>query len=77
MINSDGGTGTEEETTAININTADLDTLMTLSGIRIILGRRIIDYRAEYGDFAAIEDIMFVSGIKESVFAKIRMITVG
>lgn len=79
VINSDGGTGTEEVNDGlININTADLDTLMTLSGIGIILGQRIIDYRAEYGDFAAIEDIMFVSGIKESVFAKIKdEITVG
>jgi len=62
----------------ININTADLETLMTLSGIGIVLGQRIIDYRAEYGDFLAIEDVMFVSGIKESVFQKIAdAITVG
>mgnify|MGYP000870060631 CR=1 FL=1 len=56
----------------IDINTADLDDLMTLKGIGIVLGQRIIDYRAEYGPFAAIEDIMLVSGIKESIFANIR-----
>ncbi len=62
----------------ININDATLDELMTLPGIGMVLGQRIIDYRAEFGDFLAIEDIMFVSGIKESVYEDIRdQITVG
>lgn len=56
----------------ININTATLEELMMLTGIGIILGQRIIDYRAENGDFQAIEDIMRVSGIKDSVFSKIQ-----
>ena len=56
----------------VNINTADLETLMTLNGIGQILGQRIIDYRAEYGDFLSIEDIMNVSGIKESIYEQIQ-----
>lgn len=56
----------------ININTADLETLVTLPGIGDILGQRIIDYRAEYGSFLCIEDIMNVSGIKESVYEQIK-----
>lgn len=61
----------------ININTADLETLITLPGIGQILGQRIIDYRAEYGGFLSIEDIMNVSGIKESVYEQIKeLITV-
>jgi len=61
----------------ININKADLETLITLPGIGDIIGQRIIDYRAEYGDFLTIEDIMKVSGIKESVYEQIKdLITV-
>lgn len=56
----------------ININTADLDSLMTLNGIGIILGQRIIDYRAENGFFESIEDIMKVSGIKDSIYETIK-----
>lgn len=61
-----------EENGLININTADLETLITLNGIGQILGQRIIDYRAEYGDFLSIEDIMNVSGIKESIYEQIK-----
>lgn len=62
----------EQETDLVNINTADLETLMTLNGIGQILGQRIIDYRAENGDFLAIEDIMLVSGIKDSIYEQIK-----
>jgi len=56
----------------ININTANIDSLMTLNGIGIILGQRIIDYRAEYGFFESTEDIMNVSGIKDSIYETIK-----
>ncbi|MBU0997195.1 MAG: SLBB domain-containing protein [Firmicutes bacterium] len=55
----------------VNINTASLEELMELKGIGIILGQRIIDYRAEYGFFDSIEDIMKVSGIKSSIYEDI------
>ncbi len=56
----------------IDINSADLEELMLLKGIGMVLGQRIIDYRAEYGGFSSIEDIMFVSGIKESIYENIK-----
>lgn len=56
----------------IDINTASLDVLVTLPGIGDILGQRIIDYRAEFGPFDAIEDIMLVSGIKTSIYEQIK-----
>jgi len=56
----------------ININTATLQTLTTLPGIGDILGQRIIDYRAEFGPFETIEEIMNVSGIKTSVYEQIK-----
>ena len=61
----------------ININTADLETLITLPGIGNILGQRIIDYRTEYGSFQSVEDIMLVSGIKDSIYEQVKdLITV-
>ncbi len=56
----------------ININQATIDQLDTLPGIGYIIAQRIIDYRAEFGLFESIEDIMNVSGIKETVYAKIK-----
>ena len=56
----------------ININTASLDELQTLPGIGEILGQRIIDYRIEYGEFSYIEEIMMVSGIKDSIYEQIK-----
>ncbi|MDD4595913.1 MAG: SLBB domain-containing protein [Candidatus Izemoplasmatales bacterium] len=56
----------------IDINTATLAELDTLYGIGSVLAQAIIDYRAENGDFASIEAIMLVSGIKESVYENIK-----
>jgi len=56
----------------ININSATLEMLDTLPGIGYVLAQRIIDYRAEFGPFETIEDIMNVSGIKESVYEQIK-----
>lgn len=56
----------------INLNTADVAALCTLPGIGEARARDIIAYRDTNGRFAAIEDIMKVSGIKESVFQKLK-----
>ena len=56
----------------VNINTADEDELMTLSGIGESRAKAIIAYREENGKFESIEDIMKIDGIKEKMFEKIR-----
>ena len=55
----------------VNINTADANELTTLTGIGLSRAEDIIRYREKHGRFQTIEDIMQVSGIKESVFEKI------
>lgn len=61
----------------ININTAEKEQLMTLPGIGESKANDIITYRQNNGKFNAIEDIMNISGIKESAFGKIKdLITV-
>jgi len=79
VTDSDTNSGSDETPEGlVNINTANLDELMTLKGIGLILGQRIIDYRAENGDFACCEDIMLVSGIKDAIYEDIKdFITVG
>lgn len=74
--------GQEEQENAagglVNINTADLDLLMTLPGIGQVRAEAILAYRSAQGNFHAVEDIMKVSGIKEAAFEKIKdYITVG
>lgn len=56
----------------VDINTADPETLMTLSGIGKARAEAIISYREEHGRFSSIEDIMLVPGIKEAAFSKIK-----
>ena len=56
----------------ININTASLEQLMTLSGIGESKAKSIISYREENGNFNEIEDITKVSGIGQALYEKIK-----
>ena len=56
----------------ININTASLSQLMTLTGIGEVKAREIIAYRDRTGGFKKSEDLMKVSGIGAATFAKIK-----
>lgn len=56
----------------VNLNTAGLELLCTLPGIGEARAQDIIAYREAHGAFAVIEDIKNVSGIKESVFQKLK-----
>lgn len=56
----------------ININTATAEELEALSGVGPALAQAIVDYREEYGDFAAEEDLLNVKGIGEAKLAGFR-----
>lgn len=61
-----------ENSKMVNINTASVAQLMTLSGIGASTAKSIISYREEKGPFLRIEDIMNVPGIKEGKYNKIK-----
>lgn len=56
----------------VNINQADVDELMTLSGIGESIATSIVEYRNKNGNFKKKEDIKNVSGIGESKYSKIK-----
>ena len=62
----------------VNINTATMETLMTLSGIGESKAKSIIAYRQDNDGFKAIEEIKNIDGIKDAVYNKIfDLITVN
>ena len=69
-------TGGEEAVSAgedrIDINQADMQTLMTLPGIGQSRAEGIIDYRREHGGFKTTEELQQVSGIGDKLFQKIK-----
>lgn len=56
----------------VNINTADLSQLDTLSGIGPAYAQRIIDYRVSKGGFKTLEELMNVKGIGQKTFDKFK-----
>lgn len=56
----------------ININTANIEELKTLTGIGQGTAEKIINYRNEVSKFEKIEDIKNVSGIGDSKFNSIK-----
>ncbi len=57
---------------AVNINTADVSGLTTISGIGKTRAEAIIAYREEHGAFLSVEDIRNVSGIGDATYEKIK-----
>ncbi|HEY9575056.1 MAG TPA: helix-hairpin-helix domain-containing protein [Lachnospiraceae bacterium] len=56
----------------ININTAQKEELMQISGVGSQRADAILQYRKENGLFSSVEEIMQVEGIKEGMFEKIK-----
>lgn len=68
---SDGGTSLSSGD-VININTANLEQLMKISGVGKTKAEAIIAHREKNGDFKKKEDITKVRGIGKSTFEKIK-----
>ena len=68
---SDGGSSSSN-TDVININTANKEQLMKISGVGKTKAEAIISYREKNGDFKKKEDITKVRGIGKSTFDKIK-----
>ena len=68
---SDGGSSSSN-TDVININTANKERLMKISGVGKTKAEAIISYREKNGDFKSKEDITKVKGIGKSTFEKIK-----
>ena len=62
----------QKENNLVSINTATLEELMTLEGIGEAKAKAIIAYREEHGPYQSTEDLLNVSGIGESLLAKIK-----
>ncbi len=56
---------------AVNINTADKDTLATLPGVGDVKAEAIIQYRQDHGDFKNAEDLVNVKGIGVKTIKKL------
>ncbi len=68
----EGSTAASNTAGKININTAGLAELTTLTGIGEVKGQAIINYRTEHGPFASVDELTNVSGIGDKTLAKIR-----
>src|SRR6267143_894901 len=56
----------------ININTADVKSLMTLTGVGRSLAEKIVKYRDEHGQFKKPTDLRKVEGLGEALWEKNR-----
>ena len=69
---SSSGASTDSSSGLVNINTATLDELKTLSGIGDVKAAAIIEYREQYGSFGSIDEIMNVNGIGDNLYQQIK-----
>lgn len=65
-------TPADYEKVKVNINTAGVEELDTLSGIGEVLAGRIVEYREQNGSFKEIQEIMNVRGIGNKIFEDIK-----
>lgn len=62
----------EDKPALLNINTASVEELQTLSGIGPQMAKRIIQYREEHGNFTSVDALMEVKGLGEKTLEKLK-----
>jgi competence ComEA-like helix-hairpin-helix protein len=55
----------------VNLNTSSIDELKSLSGIGDVKAKSILAWRVKYGEFKNISELMYISGISDSLFQQI------
>jgi competence protein ComEA len=56
----------------VHLNSATIEQLETLPGVGPVLAQKILDYRAEHGSFASVNELNDVPGIGDAKFAALR-----
>lgn len=56
----------------VNVNTATFDALVAIPGIGPKTAEKILDYRAQVGQFKTVEDLLDIKGIGVKTLEKIR-----
>jgi competence protein ComEA len=75
---STAAAGVTSSIAAINLNTATVTDLQTISGVGPKRAQDIIDYRDQHGGFKSVEELKDISGIGDKIFADIQPnVTVG
>ncbi len=77
ISSTNGGEGSaslpgQNGTGKVNLNTAGVEELMTLSGIGEAKANSILQYREKVGLFQSIEELKNVSGIGDAMFERVR-----
>lgn len=66
------GSVKEGDSDVVNINTADLEKLKTITGIGDTKAQAIMEYREQNGKFKSVDDLTKITGIGEKTLEKIR-----
>jgi competence ComEA-like helix-hairpin-helix protein len=60
-----------QEFPLLNLNSASIDELKSLPGIGDVKAKSIIAWREKYGNFKNISELMYISGISDTLFQQI------
>jgi competence protein ComEA len=67
-----GGATSSTAPAPVSLNAATLEQLETLPGVGPVLAQHILDWRAEHGGFASVDQLNDVSGIGDITFANLH-----
>ena len=72
VIPGNSQTGDGDKAQKVNINTADVSELTTITGIGESRARAIIAWREEHGGFSSTEELKNIDGIADKTYEKIK-----
>ncbi|NRS16809.1 helix-hairpin-helix domain-containing protein [Brevibacillus sp. HB1.4B] len=72
LVQSASSVSTTGASSAINLNMATVEELMSLPGIGEARAKAIVEYRTKQGPFRSADDLKQIEGIGEKMFARIK-----